>query len=346
MIKIHDSLEITYNKELDCLNVKNKNQNNNLYVKVDKDLPIIKEGEYMDINEYSGYARCVINDQNIYLHKLIMQDEIEKYKKEHPNQTKEPVIDHINRDRLDNRRCNLRVVTPRENSFNRGVMKHDKFIGVRPVHNKTKETTYRAFIRTPDGSTKTTIVYDNPEDAALAYDYYAKIYYPDSINTTNIELGKFKQEFLDERGIKSLDDIELPKGNLTKWSTKGNKYNYIGVSSDGHKGMLVKATDANGNRVNILHPNSNQMKKISLEELAAKREEWMIENNSTSTSNVIYPKPRKGMITPVGILAKKDERKEIEKQMNEIDKQLDEYEREKTKNASEEEVLTALNIKD
>ena len=103
--------------------------------------------------------------------------------------------------------------------------------------------------------------------------------------------------------------------------------------------------DANGNRVNILHPNSTQMKTMSLKELAAKREEWMIENGSTSLSNVVYPNPREGMVTPVGILVKKNERKEVEKYMKELDKQLDNYEREKVRNTTEEEVLNSLNIK-
>ena len=348
-IKIHPSLEVTYNEELDCLDVRNTNQpnNENYVVHVDKDLPVVKEGGNVIVNPHRGYARYCEDGKTAYIHRLIMQDEIDQYKQEHPDYNGEPFIDHINHDRLDNRRCNLRVVTSRENNFNTEAVGNGKrkYIGVHTVHNKTKEDTFRAMIRTPDNSSKTSIVYDNPEDAALAYDYYAREYYPDSTGTTNLELGKFDPEFLESRGINSINDIELPSSNLAKWSTVGNEYDYIGVGSDGHKGILVKAKDSNGNRQNLIHLNAKEAKTANYKDLAVKRERWMDENGSTSKSNVIYPSPRKGMVALFGILAKKSERKEIEAQMKELDKKIDAYDKEKIRNTTEEEVLDCLGIK-
>jgi len=52
------------------------------------------------------------------IHKLLM------------NAPKGQVIDHINRDRLDNRLTNLRICTPKENSYNRSRPKNNEYKGV------------------------------------------------------------------------------------------------------------------------------------------------------------------------------------------------------------------------
>lgn len=52
--------------------------------------------------------------KQIWLHRLIMQPCNKK------------VVDHINGDTLDNRKCNLRVVTPAENATNKGSESKNK----------------------------------------------------------------------------------------------------------------------------------------------------------------------------------------------------------------------------
>lgn len=64
--------------------------------------------------------------KNIYMHQLIMP------------RVKGMVIDHINRNKLDNRRCNLRLVSRSQNCLNvsrkKGVS--SKYTGVRKVRKK------------------------------------------------------------------------------------------------------------------------------------------------------------------------------------------------------------------
>lgn len=53
-----------------------------------------------------GYAAASVNGVCIYMHRLLMSPE--KYQ-----------VDHINRNKLDNRKKNLRIVTNQENHFNK-----------------------------------------------------------------------------------------------------------------------------------------------------------------------------------------------------------------------------------
>lgn len=76
-------------------------------------------------------------------------------------------VDHINGDRLDNRKINLRICTPSQNSMNRAPNR-GKLIPYKGVHQKYKNGFFaRIFV----GGEQIIIgPYSNPEEAALAYD--------------------------------------------------------------------------------------------------------------------------------------------------------------------------------
>lgn len=76
--------------------------------------------------------------------------------------------DHINRDRSDNRCCNLRAVTARENSINRSLGRRNKsgFRGVLSVGRLGKWEAKIGFHR----KSHYIGVFDRKEDAARAYD--------------------------------------------------------------------------------------------------------------------------------------------------------------------------------
>lgn len=96
----------------------------------DQDLPLISQykwyfssrtGYAITTKHVSGNKRIGVVQKNIVMHKLIMATKPGEY------------VDHINRDKLDNRRCNLRTVSPKQNVWNAGKQKDNTtgFIGVR-----------------------------------------------------------------------------------------------------------------------------------------------------------------------------------------------------------------------
>jgi hypothetical protein len=78
------------------------------------------------ISHSTVYAKRSVGHNCVFMHRMIMQP------------PKGMVVDHINGNGLDNRRCNLRICTREENAQNR--RKHvdgkSRFIGVSPCGNK------------------------------------------------------------------------------------------------------------------------------------------------------------------------------------------------------------------
>jgi len=66
-------------------------------------------GHRIYFDKQSGYSKIVVNGERIYLHRFIT------------NAKKGQIVDHINRDRNDNRRENLRIVSRATNNYNKTV---------------------------------------------------------------------------------------------------------------------------------------------------------------------------------------------------------------------------------
>jgi predicted Zn-ribbon and HTH transcriptional regulator len=97
-----------------------------------------------------GYPRLRIGGNGIGLHKLIMPDD-------------KMMVDHINRNPLDNRRRNLRYVTRSQNAMN-AKCRCDSSTGIRGVSYNPKRKNWKASIH-KDGKTYHLGVFDNIEIA-------------------------------------------------------------------------------------------------------------------------------------------------------------------------------------
>lgn len=85
------------------------------------------------------------------------------------------MIDHVNRNGLDNRVQNLRVATAQQNAFNRKGQKNN-VSGYKGVSFHEKSQKYYARI-TISGITKTLGYFDTPEEASKVYNQAANEYF-------------------------------------------------------------------------------------------------------------------------------------------------------------------------
>jgi|UniRef100_A0A6C0AN14 hypothetical protein len=86
---------------------------------------IVDEENYNDLMKYRwyinrGYVHGIVDSKNIRLHRYVL------------NYNGKDVVDHINNNPLDNRKCNLRIVTSKQNSMNKKSSKNStsEYIGV------------------------------------------------------------------------------------------------------------------------------------------------------------------------------------------------------------------------
>lgn len=101
-----------------------------------------------------GYARSWVENQHTRLHRLIM------------NRPK-GMVDHINGDKLDNRRNNLRIVTPSQNAINKKIRRDSK-TGIRGVRYRWQYGFWQARI-TREGKRVSLGHFKTKEEATKAY---------------------------------------------------------------------------------------------------------------------------------------------------------------------------------
>lgn len=102
-----------------------------------------------------GYVRTVIKGKTVYFHRLVLGADDEE-------------VDHINMDRLDNRKANLRLATHAENQRNR-CMHRDNKSGFKGVCLDSRSGKYFAYI---NADKKRTYLgyFVSKEEASKAYD--------------------------------------------------------------------------------------------------------------------------------------------------------------------------------
>lgn len=99
------------------------------------------------------------------------------------------VVDHANRNPLDNRRCNLRRATRSQNNANRVLPRG--YTGLRGVHLGDRLGWYKAFI-TVNGKRKCLGVFKDKFEAAAAYDAAARRIHGE-FAVTNDDLKQFDE---------------------------------------------------------------------------------------------------------------------------------------------------------
>ncbi len=194
---------------------------------------------YTNSSKTKKYA---ISNKNLSMHEMVMGRKAGFKNK----------IDHINSNGLDNRRCNLRIITDSENAHNRIKKKNttSQYIGVSKGKNKWVSQIVKNYKTFHIG------VYDDEKEAARAYDVWAIHLYGTIANTNNLVNDIEKEWILNNNSplkqyMKHVKIRVLPK-NIYHC---GDKYAYT-ISRDGvkyQKNTFVTVEDAKKSLEELVH---------------------------------------------------------------------------------------------
>lgn len=132
-------------------------------------IALVDDEDYERINQYKWRARQHNNTNSFYAERnIVIQMASEVLNISSPN-----IADHINHNTLDNRKGELRIVTPQQNTYNRRPHKNSssKYKGV-AWYKKGKK--WQSQIMWPKGKPIFLGYYKNEIEAAKRYDKEAK----------------------------------------------------------------------------------------------------------------------------------------------------------------------------
>lgn len=137
-----------------------------------------------------GYVASTIKKKSVLMHRFVM------------GAKGEDIVDHINGDKTDNRRANLRFVTKAQNAqkAKRG-MSTTGLMGV-----SIDQGYYRAYIRV-NGSRRHLGMFKDPVHAAICYDFFAVKHYGPLAKTNRQLLAETLQR-LDPDGAEARDVLQ------------------------------------------------------------------------------------------------------------------------------------------
>lgn len=128
-------------------------------------------GHYWFMND-AGYAVCeTMKTGTLRFHKLVT------------GTTAEVIIDHINRNKLDNRKCNLRIATASVNAINRGLQSNNT-TGYKGVYFDKRRRVWKAWVKV-SGKLITLGSYPKKEEAIAARQAGEEKYYLPQLESVN-----------------------------------------------------------------------------------------------------------------------------------------------------------------
>lgn len=231
--------------QIGCKECSNKKQNralkNNKYnLSGDYGIGYLENNEefYFDLEDYAlikdiywnktnaGYLRGYKNKTKKWIHRMVI------------NKKENEVIDHINRNRLDNRKENLRICTQQENTFNSNLSKNNTsgIIGVY-LRKDTKKWDSKLML---DRKSISLGCYNTKEEAIIA--------------RLNAEIKYFGKDFAPQRHLFKEYNLDKEIKNITdkisviciETNIKYNSLTKCGEEMNLSRRLIKKSAESNG----------------------------------------------------------------------------------------------------